>query len=113
MSFNSLAFLIFLPVVFILYWGFLKKLGAQNLFILGASYFFYGWWDWRFLALIAISTLVDFISGQKIFEANSEGRLKAAKRWLWLSLAINLGMLGYFKYANFFIESWIDSWAIF
>ena len=112
MTFNSLAFLIFLPIVFIVYWWGFKKLALQNLFILGASYFFYGWWDWRFLLLIAISTGVDFLAGQNIFKANNEHRPKSAKRWLLLSLSVNLGMLGYFKYANFFIDSWIDSWSL-
>jgi D-alanyl-lipoteichoic acid acyltransferase DltB (MBOAT superfamily) len=126
MLFNSNAFLVFLPVVLILYWGLQRMqpakraLRAQNVLILLASYFFYGWWDWRFLFLIAFSTVVDHFVGLRIHRANQtelpantgpEARSPLAKRWLMVSLAINLGLLGYFKYANFFIESWVDAWA--
>ncbi|MEM7511013.1 MAG: MBOAT family O-acyltransferase [Bacteroidota bacterium] len=111
MLFNSLAFLIFLPVVFLLYWFvFNKNLKLQNLLILISSYVFYGWWNWRFLSLIAISTIVDYIMGFNIQSA-SDDRIK--KRWLWLSIAINLGILGFFKYFNFFIDSWIDLLGLF
>ena len=79
----------------------------QNLLLLVASYVFYGWWDWRFLGLIALSTLVDYFVGIRIEEADDRQR---KKRWLWVSLAVNLGILGYFKYANFFIENWITAW---
>ena len=65
------------------------------------------WWDWRFLGLIALSTIVDFLVGIRIEEAPDKAR---KKRWLWVSLAVNLGILGYFKYANFFIENWISAW---
>jgi alginate O-acetyltransferase complex protein AlgI len=109
MLFNSLSFLIFLPTVFVLYWFFTKNnLKAQNLLILLASYFFYGWWDWRFMGLMAFSTFTDYFVSLKIYQTESH---KIRKKWLWLSFAINLGMLGYFKYANFFIESWIDAWS--
>ena len=80
---------------------------AQNLLLLVASYVFYGWWDWRFLGLIVLSTIVDFLVGIRIEEAPDKAR---KKRWLWVSLAVNLGILGYFKYANFFIENWISAW---
>ncbi|WP_348772825.1 MBOAT family O-acyltransferase [Aquimarina sp. MMG016] len=70
-----------------------------------ASYVFYGWWDWRFLSLIALSTVMDYFVGFRIYEStNKEHR----KRWLWLSMVFNLGLLGFFKYYNFFIDSWID-----
>ncbi|MEM6763288.1 MAG: MBOAT family protein [Bacteroidota bacterium] len=106
MLFNSLAFLVFLPWVFILYWfGAYKNLKLQNLLVLISSYVFYGWWDWRFLGLIALSTLVDYTLGLTI-HATSDTSVK--KRWLWLSIAVNLGILGFFKYFNFFIESWVD-----
>ena len=109
MLFNSISFLIFLPVVFILYWGlFNKSLKLQNIFLLIASYLFYGWWDYRFLALIAASTLVDFIVGRFL---QKTGKQIHRKMLLCLSLGFNLGLLGFFKYYNFFIESWIDSWA--
>ena len=105
MLFNSPEFLLFLPIVFGLYWFVTKRsLKAQNLLLLVASYVFYGWWDWRFLGLIALSTIVDFLVGIRIEEAPDKAR---KKRWLWVSLAVNLGILGYFKYANFFIENWI------
>ncbi len=109
MLFNSISFLIFLPVVFVLYWGLFKKsLKLQNIFLLLASYLFYGWWDYRFLALIAASTLVDYFIGRFLQKTANELQRKLL---LSLSLIFNLGLLGFFKYYNFFIESWIDSWA--
>ena len=108
MLFNSSEFLVFVPLVFGLYWFVTQRhLQAQNLLLLVASYVFYGWWDCRFLGLIALSTIVDFFVGIRIEEA---GSTKRKKRWLWVSLAVNLGILGYFKYANFFIENWIAAW---
>ena len=108
MLFNSIEFLIFLPLVFALYWLVGRRnLRFQNLLVLVASYVFYGWWDWRFLGLIALSTVVDFLVGIRIEEAASNVR---KKQWLWVSLVVNLGILGYFKYANFFIENWIAAW---
>ena len=106
MIFNSLDYFLFLPVVFIIYWKLCNKnLRLQNLFILLSSYLFYGLWDWRFLFLIIASTVIDFIVGQKI-EISNEKKLK--KRWLWLSVVFNLCLLGFFKYYNFFVESWVD-----
>lgn len=103
MLFNSLDFLIFLPIVFAGYWLlFHKDLKVQNCFVLIASYVFYGWWDWRFMGLIFFSSLVDFTVGQALYKAEGSGR---EKYWLWLSLAVNLGLLGFFKYFNFFTES--------
>ena len=110
MLFNSLEFLIFLPVVFCLYWFvFNKNLFFQNLLILFASYLFYGWWDYRFLSLIMFSTVVDFFIGQKIHMSKD---VKLRKMYLILSLATNLGILGFFKYFNFFIDSFIDLVAL-
>ena len=102
MVFNSLPFAVFLPLVFCGYWFlFQRDVKAQNLFVVFASYFFYGWWDWRFLVLIALSTLVDFFVGQKLTTANGPRR-----KWLLAcSLLFNLGLLGFFKYCNFFIDS--------
>ena len=106
MLFNSLEYLIFLPTVFILYWFVFKKdLKNQNLLILISSYFFYGWWDWRFLSLIFFSTVVDYFVGLKIYDSQDN---KVKKTYLWISILFNLGLLGFFKYFNFFIESWID-----
>lgn len=63
MLFNSFAYLVFLPVVFLLYWLVFKSVRSRNLFVIAASYFFYGWWDWRFLALFSVETLVFYVSG--------------------------------------------------
>lgn len=110
MFFNSIDFAIFLPVVFLLYWFvFQKDLKKQNLFILFASYFFYGCWDWRFLFLIAFSTVVDFMVAKKVAKSSTK---KAKKRFLAISLIVNIGLLIYFKYANFFIESFVDSFRL-
>ena len=122
MLFNSIEFLLFLPLVFAVYWSVNGRapLRIQNLLLLAASYLFYGWWDWRFLSLIAFSTLVDFAVGLQIAKANDREipqdagpseRSRKAKRWLAVSLAVNLGLLGYFKYANFFIDNWIEAWG--
>ena len=106
MLFNSLEYLIFLPIVFCLYWFvFQKNLKIQNLLLLISSYIFYGWWDWRFLSLIFLSTLVDYFVGLKI---HSSGDKKTKRFYLWVSILFNLGLLGFFKYFNFFIDSWID-----
>lgn len=107
MLFNSFEYLFFLPLVFVLYWFvFNKKIKTQNILVIAASYFFYGIWDIRFLFLIFLSTIVDFYVGQKIYDSGDTN--KQAKRWLWLSLAFNLGLLGVFKYYNFFIESFVN-----
>jgi alginate O-acetyltransferase complex protein AlgI len=104
MLFNSFEFLIFFPMVFALYW--LLSFRLQNYMLLVASYFFYGFWDWRFLSLIIISTVVDYISGIKIdqlHESTNAEADKIKKRWLTFSVCTNLGILGFFKYFNFFI----------
>jgi D-alanyl-lipoteichoic acid acyltransferase DltB (MBOAT superfamily) len=103
MLFNSIDFAIFLPFVFILYWFVTNKnLKFQNLLLLISSYFFYACWDWRFLFLLAFSTGLDYYTGIKI--ANSQNK-KIKKFWLWISISVNLGFLGFFKYYNFFITS--------
>lgn len=111
MIFNSLTFLIFLVIVFGIYWSLSKRpLVYQNILLLLASYVFYSWWDWRFLALIVFSTLVDFYIGKAI--SNSSSR-KTKKLFLYLSLITNLGLLGFFKYYNFFVDSFADMIAAF
>ena len=106
MVFNSLSFMFFLPTVFFLYWFvFNKSLRLQNSLILISSYFFYGWWDWRFLSLIFLSTIVDYFIGLKIYDSSDK---KVKKSYLWISILFNLSLLGFFKYFNFFIDSWID-----
>lgn len=147
MLFNSFTFLIFLPIVFLLYWFvFQKNLKLQNAFLLIASYVFYGWWDWRFLGLIIASSAVDYYCGLKMGELSNSsdtrhlsdvaGRTKPTpnnqhptpnntsnlqlptsnikswfsgrKKYLTLSLSFNLGLLVFFKYFNFFINSAAD-----
>jgi D-alanyl-lipoteichoic acid acyltransferase DltB (MBOAT superfamily) len=106
MLFNSIEFLLFLPTVFILYWFvFNKNLKIQNLLILLSSYVFYGWWDYRFLSLIFLSTIVDYFIGLHIPKQDSE---KKQKLLLLCSVLFNLSILGFFKYYNFFVDSWID-----
>ncbi|GAB2680498.1 hypothetical protein GCM10027036_38630 [Flavihumibacter cheonanensis] len=103
MLFNSIDFAIFLPIVFVFHWwiaGNNKR--NQNLLLLFASYYFYACWDWRFLFLLLFSTLLDFFTGIKTQDAHS---IKQKKFWFWLSIIVNLGFLGVFKYYNFFIES--------
>ena len=103
MLFNSLNFAIFLPIVFILYWFATKgKLRLQNILLLVSSYFFYACWDWRFMFLLIFSTLLDYFTGIKIYEATNK---KEKSFWLWTSIIVNLGFLGVFKYYNFFASS--------
>jgi D-alanyl-lipoteichoic acid acyltransferase DltB (MBOAT superfamily) len=101
MIFNSLTFVLFLLIVFSLYW--LLDRRRQNVLLLVASYVFYGWWDWRFLSLILASSLWDYWLGQRIDTA-APGR---KKRWLMTSILTNLGLLGLFKYFNFFADSFV------
>jgi len=109
MLFNSIDFAIFLPIVFLLYWGLLKRnLRLQNILIVISSYLFYGWWDWRFLSLILFSTLADFLIGKRL---GVEKKNTHRKRLLWLSIAINLGFLGFFKYYNFFLDSFQSAFS--
>ena len=111
MLFNSIDFLIFLPIVLILYWFVLNKtLKIQNLIILLSSYFFYGWWDYRFLSLILLSTLVDYFVGLYLPKQDSQ---KKQKLLLSCSVLVNLSLLGFFKYYNFFVDSWINLFSSF
>ena len=111
MLFNSIEFLIFLPIVFTFYWFiFNKNLSIQNFIILLSSYVFYGWWDYRFLSLIFLSTIVDYIIGLNIPRQESE---KLQKLLLYVSILFNVSVLGFFKYYNFFIDSWISLFSSF
>lgn len=111
MLFNSIDFAIFLPVVFLLYWFvFNRKLHVQNLFLLAASYFFYGWWDWRFLLLIFFSSLVDYSVGLALGRSEN---VKTRRLLLLLSICVNIGFLGFFKYYNFFVENFVDAFSFF
>ncbi|WP_395052163.1 MBOAT family O-acyltransferase [Flavobacterium sp.] len=103
MLFNSINFLLFLPIVFAIYWMVNKRsLQLQNILLLASSYFFYAFWDWHFLFLLVFSTVLDYFTGIKMYEAKTE---KSKKTWFWLSVLINLGFLGIFKYYNFFANS--------
>lgn len=106
MLFNSLSFAIFFPIVFLTYWALNKKnYKWQNIFLLLASYFFYGCWDWRFVFLLAFSTALDYFSGLKIYDSQNKA---TRKTWLIISVGLNLAFLGFFKYYNFFIDSFAD-----
>ncbi len=107
MLFNSLSFALFLPMVFFLYWFVANKsLKSQNILLLFASYFFYACWDWRFLFLLVFSTFLDYFTGLKMFNATSE---HSKRFWFWLSVTVNLGFLGIFKYYNFFADSFAEA----
>lgn len=103
MLFNSLEFLVFLPIVFFLYWFVFRGRQWQNLLIVAASYIFYGWWDWRFLLLIALTSLCSFGSG--LLLEHYEGQQKKQQLVSASNIALNLSILGVFKYYNFFIEN--------
>jgi alginate O-acetyltransferase complex protein AlgI len=103
MLFNSIKFALFLPVVFLLYWFVTRKsLRLQNILLFIASYYFYASWDWRFLFLLLTSTLIDYYTGIRLSSTENKA---ARKTWLWVSIAINVGLLAVFKYFNFFAES--------
>jgi alginate O-acetyltransferase complex protein AlgI len=111
MFFNSINFAIFLPIVFILYWFVMNKnYKLQNILLLVSSYFFYACWDWRFLFLLIFSTLLDYYTGIKMSDSKNQ---KSRKFWFWLSVSINLGFLGVFKYYNFFATSFADAFSNF
>jgi len=106
MLFTSIEFALFLPIVFYFYWFVTdKNLKIQNIFLLIASYVFYGWWDWRFLLLLSLLSVINYFIG-----INIENNEKSQKRKIWfiVGLIINIGFLGIFKYYNFFIDSFID-----
>ena len=109
MLFSSLEFAIFLPVVFALYWFVCNRnLRLQNFLLLVASYVFYGWWDWRFLSLIVFSSFVDYLVGIQMGKEKSPGKKRL---YLMVSILVNLGFLGFFKYYNFFLESFVDAFT--
>ncbi|MFH0878227.1 MAG: MBOAT family protein, partial [Lentisphaerota bacterium] len=94
--------MIFLAVFMSAYYMLRGNIRLRNLLIVAASYVFYGWWDYRFLSLILISTLLDYFAGLGIEQAATPG---GRKGWLMASLAGNLLILGFFKYCNFFADS--------
>lgn len=110
MFFNSLNFALFLPIVFMLYWFATRgNLKLQNGILLVSSYFFYASWDYRFLFLLIFSTFLDYFTGIKIQEAQNQN---FKKFWFWLSIGVNLGFLGVFKYYNFFASSFADGLSL-
>src|SRR5690242_8567270 len=103
MSFTTPPYFILLAVVWALYWSFRHR--EQNLLILCASFFFYAWWDWRFLALLIATTGIDYA----VALAMGKRPTRAARRpWLLISLMSNLGVLAFFKYFNFFSQSFAN-----
>lgn len=102
MLFNSIEFALFLPIVFLIYWSFSNRLKIQNLFVVVVSYVFYGWWDWRFLLLIALTTICSYYSGIGIVKTHSR---KLQRTIMWSNIIFNIGILGLFKYYNFFINN--------
>ena len=111
MLFNSIDFAIFLPIVFVLYWFFTNRnIKLQNALVVAASYVFYGWWDYRFLSLIFFSTIVDYVIGRSL---KSEENQKRRKLLLSISIIVNLGFLGFFKYYNFFLDNFITAFSFF
>ncbi len=111
MLFNSIDFAIFLPTVFFIYWFVThKNLKIQNLLIVIASCVFYGWWDYKFLVLIIFSTVLDYLVGLGLYnQQNINKRIFL----LWISISVNLGLLGFFKYFNFFIDSFNTAFTFF
>jgi alginate O-acetyltransferase complex protein AlgI len=99
--FTELRFLGFLAIVLAVHWT-LRSAWTRKLWLLAASYLFYGLWDWRFLSLIVGSTALDYVVGLKL-DSNDDERSR--KRWITLSVVANLGLLGVFKYTNFFLDS--------
>ena len=106
MFFDTPAYLLFLTVVVLVYW----RVGRlqQNILLLAASYFFYGWWDWRFLSLIFISTVVDYFCAHYIHSSSNPLRRRVL---LLTSITLNIGFLGFFKYCNFFVDSFAEALA--
>jgi len=117
MLFNSITFALFLPIVFLLYWFvFQRNLKAQNLFVVFASYVFYAWWDWRFLLMIIFTSFCSWYSGILMQRADNQQitPLNLSRKFLSISnIVLNLGILGVFKYYNFFVESFISVFASF
>lgn len=109
MLFNSIDFAIFLPIVFLIYWYVNNKsLKAQNALLLFASYVFYGWWDWRFLSLIMFSSCVDYFVGRGLSKTHEKRKRRLL---LLISIFVNIGFLGFFKYYNFFLDNFVEAYS--
>lgn len=117
MLFNSIEFAIFLPIVYGIYWAIRKNLKLQNLFVVLASYVFYGWWDWRFLGLLLGMSLFSWICGKMVVKSaeylrGGQNVLFASKFWLIANIVVDLMILGAFKYYNFFVGSFADLFGL-
>ena len=111
MLFNTVDFAVFFPIVLTLYWTlFRRSVTLQNLFLVVVSYIFYSFWDWRFLSLIFLSSVVDFSIGNLLGKTTSKHKRKAL---LLVSLVFNLGLLAVFKYFNFFVSTFVDTFSLF
>ena len=110
MLFNSFPFLVFLPIVFILYWFVFKPLKWQNFFVVVASYIFYGWWNKSFLLLIAFTTFCSYLFGRLVC-SDRKSRKGFAKTYTIANIVINLSILGVYKYYNFFVDSFVNAFA--
>ncbi|MDR1897665.1 MAG: MBOAT family protein [Prevotellaceae bacterium] len=120
MLFNSFDFALFLPIVFALYWFVFKNnLRLQNLFIVGASYVFYGWWDWRFLLLMTFTIVCSWTSGlliKKIRDKRDVAEKDCRRRAITVTatnIVLNLLVLGVFKYYNFFVQNFVEAFTLF
>ncbi|MDR0422403.1 MAG: MBOAT family protein [Proteiniphilum sp.] len=120
MIFNSIDFAVFLPVVFLCYWFvFNRSLLLQNLFVVAASYVFYGWWDWRFLILMTVTIVCSWASGVWIAHTRNRSDLdeksirRRARRITAANIVLNLLILGFFKYCNFFVQNFVEAFTLF
>ncbi|GHT20159.1 O-acyltransferase [Bacteroidia bacterium] len=110
MLFNSIEFGIFLPIVFLLYWAISKNVKAQNVFLLAASYFFYGWWDWRYLSLVLLCSITNYLAGVLMMKTELQKRRRLI---LTVCCLVSFGVLGVFKYYDFFVTSFVDAFSMF
>ncbi|GHT48547.1 hypothetical protein AGMMS49982_00010 [Bacteroidia bacterium] len=109
MLFNSIAFGIFLPIVFLLYWAISKNVKTQNVFLLAANYFFYGWWDWRYLSLVLLCSITNYLAGVLMMKTDAQKRRRLI---LIVCCLVSFGVLGVFKYYDFFVTSFIDAFSM-
>lgn len=110
MSFVSLDFALFMPLVFAVYWLLNKNVRVQNVFLLAASYFFYGWWSWKYLSIVLFCSIVNYVAGLLMMK---EDRHLARKAILIVCCALSLGVLGIFKYYDFFVTSFVEAFSFF
>lgn len=110
MLFNSIDFAVFLPIVFVLYWGvFQRSLRARNIFLIITGCVFYGWWDWRFLGLLFFTAAVDYFVALSMSRTEVRGRQKLL---MGISISANLGLLGFFKYYDFFLQNFVEAFSL-